>query len=145
MSTSIWKNAATPEILNQQSIGTIGESLGIEFLEVGADYLRARMPVDHRTAQPYGILHGGASVVLAESLGSAAGALCIDLNQFIVVGLEVNANHLRSVRSGFVYGTARPVHLGRKTQVWDIRIETEDGKPVCISRLTIAVLAVTEL
>lgn len=112
--------------------------LGITFTELGEGYLRATMPVDARTHQPYGLLHGGASVALAETLGSSAGMLAAGDNA--VVGLEINANHLRAVRSGTVTGTARPLHVGRSTQVWEIRIEDEAQRPVCISRITLAVL-----
>ncbi len=114
------------------------ESLGIVFTELGDGYLRATMPVDARTHQPDGLLHGGASVALAETLGSSAGAMMA--GDDAVVGLEINANHLRAVRSGVVTGTAKPLHIGRRTQVWEIRIENEAGKPVCISRLTLAVV-----
>lgn len=114
--------------------------IGIEIVEIGADFLRGRMPVDERTRQPFGLLHGGASVVLAETLASIASAAAIDLRTKRCVGLEINANHLRGVTSGWVVGTARPVHLGRTTHVWDIRIEDEGGKPICISRCTVAVI-----
>lgn len=114
--------------------------LGIEFIEVGNDYLKATMPVDERTKQPLGILHGGASVVLAETLGSTGATLCIDTEKQYCVGLDINANHLRSARSGTVTGVARPVHLGRRTQVWQIHIYNEQEKLVCLSRLTMAVL-----
>ena len=126
--------------LNQISENTLVAYLGIEFTAVGPDYLTARMPVDQRTVQPFGILHGGASVVLAESLGSMASACCIDLEKYAAVGLEVNANHLRAVTAGYVYGTARPIHLGNRTHVWDIRIEDEKQRPVCISRLTMMII-----
>jgi 1,4-dihydroxy-2-naphthoyl-CoA hydrolase len=119
---------------------TIAEVIGLEFTEIGADFLRGRMPVDHRTHQPYGLLHGGASCVLAETLGSVASALVIDQSKFICVGLEINANHVRGVRSGFVTGTASPIHIGASTHVWDIRITDEREKLVCISRLTVAIL-----
>ncbi|WP_144900552.1 hotdog fold thioesterase [Luteimonas cucumeris] len=115
------------------------EPLGIVMTEIGPDYLRATMPVDARTHQPYGLLHGGASVALAETLGSSAGGLCVGPDQG-VVGIEINANHLRGVRSGTVTGTARPLHVGRSTQVWEIRIEDERGRLACISRLTLAVI-----
>src|SRR4051794_2253753 len=114
--------------------------VGIEFTEVGADFLRARMPVDDRTRQPYGLLHGGASVVLAETIGSFAAGLVIDPSRFTCVGQEINANHIRAVREGYVIGTARPIHLGRRSHVWEIRITDERDKLVCISRLTVAVL-----
>lgn len=116
------------------------EHLGIEVIDAGDDFVRARMPVDDRTRQPFGLLHGGASVVLAETLASAGGSLCIDRTKFTCVGLEINANHLRGVRDGWVIATARPLHLGRKTQVWDIRIEDGQGHLVCISRCTLAVV-----
>ena len=123
--------------------GTMGEHLGIEWVELGADFIKARMPVDHRTKQPYGLLHGGASVALAETLGSVGAALSVDPARYIAVGMEINANHIRSVRDGFVTGTTRPVHRGATTQVWEIRIEDERGKLVCISRLTVAIRKVT--
>jgi 1,4-dihydroxy-2-naphthoyl-CoA hydrolase len=119
--------------------GTMGEHLGIEWMELGEDFIKARMPVDHRTKQPYGLLHGGASVALAETLGSVGAALSVDPARYIAVGMEINANHIRSVRDGFVIGTTRPVHRGATTQVWEIRIEDERGKLVCISRLTVAI------
>ena len=133
-----WPPEASVEALNARSAGTLMQSLGIEFTELGDGYLRATMPVDARTHQPYGLLHGGASVALAETLGSSAGMLMAGGNA--VVGLEINANHLRAVRSGLVIGTARPIHIGRSTQVWEIRIEDAAAKPVCISRITLAVL-----
>jgi 1,4-dihydroxy-2-naphthoyl-CoA hydrolase len=126
--------------LNAHSRGTLAESLGIEFTEAGADFLRGRMPVDQRTKQPYGLLHGGASVALAETLGSAAGNLCLDGDRSVAVGLEISANHLRPATQGWVIGTARAIHIGRSTQVWDIRIEDEAGHMTCISRLTLAVV-----
>ena len=125
--------------LNALSRNTAMEPLGIAFTEIGPDYLRATMPVDARTHQPYGLLHGGASVLLAETLGSSAGGLCAP-DGHGVVGIEINANHLRGVRSGLVTGTARPLHVGRSTQVWEIRIEDEAGRLVCVSRLTLAVV-----
>ena len=118
----IWKQQPTIEQLNLRGRNTMVEHLDIQFTEIGPDYLSASMPVDHRTNQPIGILHGGASVVLAETLGSVAGVLCVDIRKQYCVGIEVNANHLRSVRSGRVIGTASPIHLGRKTQVWQINI-----------------------
>jgi 1,4-dihydroxy-2-naphthoyl-CoA hydrolase len=126
--------------LNRLSQGTLIDHLGIVFTGAGEDWLQATMPVDERTRQPYGLLHGGASVVLAETLGSSAGNLCVDTASQVCVGLEINANHLRAARSGVVTGTARALHVGRTTQVWEIRIENEAGKPVCISRLTLAVV-----
>ena len=116
--------------------------IGIEFTGFTDNTLSARMPVDHRTHQPFGILHGGASVVLAETLGSVASLLLVDETQFRAVGLEVNANHLRPVKEGYVHGVCRPIHIGQKTHVWDIRITNEAGKPVCVSRLTVAIIPV---
>ena len=126
--------------LNAMSRDTAIQSLGIVFTGIGSDWLRATMPVDARTHQPYGLLHGGASVLLAETLGSSAGGLCAP-EGCGVVGIEINANHLRGVREGMVTGTARPLHVGRSTQVWEIRIEDAAGRLVCISRLTLAVVA----
>ena len=114
--------------------------LGIVFTEMGDDYLKATMPVDHRTLQPFGLLHGGASVVLAETLGSTAASCCVDLEKQICVGIEINANHIRSVRQGTVTGIARPLHLGRRTQVWHIHIHDEQDRLVAVSRLTLAVV-----
>lgn len=129
----------TLDTLNQWSEGTLMQPLGIAFTEIGADYLRGTMPVDARTHQPYGLLHGGASAALAETLGSTAAGMCVAEGEG-VVGIEINANHLRGVREGTVTGTARPLHVGRSTQVWEIRIEDEAGQLVCISRLTLAVI-----
>jgi len=137
---SIWHTKPTLEALQQQAAGTLIEHLGIEFVEVGDDYLRARLPVDARTVQPFGILHGGASVALAETLGSAAANWCVDYAEKMCVGLDINANHVRAARSGVVIGTARPVHVGASTHVWEIRIEDERARLVCIARLTMAVL-----
>lgn len=138
---SIWKHAIDDEQLDAVGRGCMVEHLGIRMVEVGDDFLRATMPVDARTRQPYGLLHGGASVALAETLGSMAGLLVLDpARNEIVVGLDINANHLRAKTDGIVTGTARPLHIGRTTQVWEIRIEDEAGKLVCISRLTLAVI-----
>lgn len=120
--------------------GNMGEHLGLTFTEIGPNYLKGTMPVDHRTRQPYGLLHGGASVVLAETLGSIASALVVDHSRYRCVGIEVNANHLRSVKDGLVTGTCRPLHLGRTTHVWEIRISDERQRLVCVSRLTVAVI-----
>jgi 1,4-dihydroxy-2-naphthoyl-CoA hydrolase len=120
--------------------GNMGEHLGIEFVELGPNYLKGRMPVDHRTRQPFGLLHGGASVTLAETLGSVASALVVNRDEYMCVGLEVNANHVRSVSQGFVVGTCTPIHIGASTHVWDIRIHDQRDKLVCVSRLTVAVL-----
>lgn len=123
------------------SNNTMLEHIGIEITEFGDDYLTAKMPVDKRTHQPMGLLHGGASVVLAESLGSVASVLCLsDINEASVVGVEINANHLKSVRSGWVYGTVKPIRVGRKLHVWNIEIKNEAGDLVCISRLTVAIV-----
>jgi len=119
---------------------TMGEYIGIEWTELGDDFLKARMPVDHRTKQPYGLLHGGASCVLAETIGSVASAMVIDHSKYYCVGLEINANHIRSAREGFVTGVARPLHLGATTHVWDIKIYDEREKLVCVSRLTVVVI-----
>jgi 1,4-dihydroxy-2-naphthoyl-CoA hydrolase len=136
---SIWKSLRTPDQLNALHKGTMTEHLGIEFTELGADFVRARMPVNERTRQPDGVLHGGASVVLAETLGSTGAALCLD-EQYQCVGQEINANHVRAVRTGLVTGTARAAHLGGRSQVWTIDIVNEEGKLVCTSRLTVAVI-----
>ncbi len=137
---SLFRRTITLDALNALSRGTAMEPLGIVFTELGTDYLRGSMPVDARTRQPYGLLHGGASVLLAETLGSTAGGLCVEEGQG-VVGIEINANHLAGVREGRVTGTARPLHVGRSTQVWEIRIEDGRGRLACISRLTLAVIA----
>ena len=123
------------------SKGTMSEYLGIEWVELGTNFLKAKMPVDHRTRQPYGLLHGGASCVLAETLGSVASAMVIDHNKFYCVGLEINANHIRGAREGYVTGIATPLHLGSTTHVWDIKIYDEKEKLVCVSRLTVVVIA----
>ncbi|MEX0603938.1 MAG: hotdog fold thioesterase [Marinobacter sp.] len=137
---SIWTVTPTVGDIQARCRETAVENLGIEFLEVGDDFLKARMPVDSRTVQPARILHGGASVVLAETLGSVAASHCLRKEGQLVVGLDINANHIRSVTSGWVLGTSRPQHIGGSTQVWEIRIETEEGKLVCISRITMAVI-----
>jgi len=137
---AIWNRTATPEQLNSRNGGSLNEALGITFTELGDDYVRATMPVDGRTRQPFGLLHGGASVALAETLGSVGGWLVLPPGGGRTVGLEINANHLRAVREGQVTGTARPLHLGRSTQVWEIRIEDGDGRLSCISRITLAVV-----
>lgn len=136
---SIWKSPVSDEGINLRRKNTLVEHLGIEVCEIGDDYLVASMPVDHRTHQPMGILHGGASIALAETVGSIAANLAVDEAHYCV-GLEVNGNHMRPVSSGKVYATAKAVHLGRKTQVWDIRIKNDKQQDVCISRLTMAVV-----
>ena len=118
----------------------MGEHLGIQFSELGDNYLKATMPVDHRTRQPYGLLHGGASLALAETVGSVASALVIDHSNYMCVGLEINGNHIRGAKEGLVTGTCTPIHLGASTHVWDIKIHDEKNKLVCISRLTVAIL-----
>lgn len=128
------------EQLNAKRDGSLVERLGITITELGEDYIRGTMPVDARTRQPFGLLHGGASVALAETLGSIGGNLFLDNSVAMAVGLEISANHVRSVTEGFVTGTARPLHVGRNTQVWDIRIENEAGQLTCVSRLTLAVV-----
>lgn len=138
----IFRQAVNLAAMNAFAAGSMVDHLGIVFTAVGEDWLQATMPVDARTRQPYGLLHGGASVVLAETVGSSAGNLCVDNATQMCVGLEINANHLRAVREGVVTATARAVHVGRSTQVWEIRIEDAAGKPVCISRLTLAVVPV---
>lgn len=137
---SIWSREITLDELNATADGTMTAHLDIRFTEVGPSYLRATMPVDPRTHQPFGLLHGGASVALAETLGSTAANCCIDAETHYCVGLEVNANHMRSVRSGTVVGTARPLHRGQSTHVWQINIRDQEQHLVCASRLTLAVL-----
>ncbi len=137
---SIWRQTPNLDELNAGQRNTIGELLDIRFEAFDDESLTASMVVDSRTHQPYGLLHGGASVVLAESLGSTASYQCIDTQKFFCVGLEVNANHLRGLRSGRVTAVARAVHLGRTTHVWDIRLSGDDGKTSCISRLTMAIV-----
>jgi 1,4-dihydroxy-2-naphthoyl-CoA hydrolase len=137
---SIWHRVPTLESLNATSKNTLVEHIDIRFTDIGDDYIAGTMPVDSRTHQPFGLLHGGATVVLAETLGSSAANCCLDLSTHYAVGLEINTNHLRSVRSGRVKATARPIHIGRSTQVWEIRTEDEGGKLTAISRLTMAVV-----
>ena len=136
----IWKKPTTLEVLTQTSANTAVSHLGIEFVEVGDDFLRARVPVDERTRQPFGLLHGGVSVVLAETLGSV-GAYHASPEGHRGVGLDINANHLRAATSGWVTGTARPVHMGRTTQVWQIDMVNDAGELTCVSRITMAILA----
>jgi 1,4-dihydroxy-2-naphthoyl-CoA hydrolase len=130
----------TLALLNNMSTKTMVEHLGIEFTRVGDDFIEAKMPVDHRTHQPLGLLHGGASVVLAETLGSVAATCCVDMSKQYCVGLDINANHIKSVRDGFVTGITKAIHIGKKTQVWEIRITNEQQELVCISRITMAVM-----
>ncbi|WKK81435.1 hotdog fold thioesterase [Marivirga arenosa] len=128
------------EELNKLGKNTISEVLGMSFTEVGDNYLIAKMPVDHRTHQPYGLLHGGASVVLAETLGSVAAMLMVDQEKYYCVGLDINANHIRGIKEGWVYGKTTPVHVGKTTQVWQIEITNEREQMICISRITMAVV-----
>jgi len=128
------------EELNKLGKNTISEVLGMSFTEVGDNYLIAKMPVDHRTHQPYGLLHGGASVVLAETLGSVAAMLMVDQEKYYCVGLDINANHIRGIKEGRVYGKTTPVHVGKTTQVWQIEITNEREQMICISRITMAVV-----
>lgn len=140
LQTDMFDKSIQVKDLQKFSKNTMVEHLGIEFLELGADFVSAKMPVDHRTHQPMGLLHGGASLVLAETLGSVASNLLVDPEKYYCVGLEINANHIKSARSGYVTGEAKPVHMGKKTHVWDIRIKNDLGALVCISRLTVAVI-----
>ena len=140
----IWQQQPDLEQLNASRAGTIVELLDIRFEAVDDDSMTASMVIDSRTHQPYGLLHGGASVVLAETVGSMASYHCIDSSRFYCVGLEVNANHLRALRTGRVTAVCRPVHLGRSSHVWDIRLAGDDGKPSCISRLTVAVVSIRQ-
>ncbi len=138
---SIWfKKDIKIEDFSSWGQHTMSETLGMKFIEIGDNYLKISMPVDERTKQPYGLLHGGASVALAETVGSVASALVIDNTKHLCVGLEINANHVRSSREGLVIGTCTPVHLGASTHVWDIKIHDEKGHLICISRLTVAIL-----
>lgn len=136
---SIWRTTATPEELNERGSRTMPGYLGIRVTEIGPDFLRASMPVNEHTHQPFGVLHGGASVALAETVGSLAAMLCVDPN-YMVLGQDINANHLRSISSGLVIATARPFHLGRSSHVWHIEIRDEQDRLVCVSRLTMAVV-----
>ncbi len=137
---NIWMVQPSLEALNELAKNTMIDHLGIEFTEVGEDFLIAKMPVDQRSVTPFRILHGGASAALAESLGSMAANLCVNGSQKVCVGLEINANHVRSVATGFVFGKVQPIHIGSSTQIWEIKICDEQDRLVCISRLTLAVL-----
>lgn len=136
----VFKTEVTLEMLNKMSVNTMLQHLGIQFTKVGDGTIEARMPVDHRTHQPFGILHGGASVALAETLGSVAAMCCLDSSLQYCVGLDINANHIKAVRDGFVIGSVKPIHIGKKTHVWEIKIVTEKEELVCISRITMAIL-----
>jgi 1,4-dihydroxy-2-naphthoyl-CoA hydrolase len=137
---SIWRSLETLEALNAANLGTMVQHLDIVFTEIGEDFIRATMPVDERTRQPYGLLHGGASVALAETLGSTGANMCVDRSRYRCLGQEINANHMRAARGGRVTGTARPLHIGMRSQVWSIDITNEAKELVCVSRLTMAVL-----
>lgn len=137
---TIWQRLPSIEELNSSRPGTLIERLGIEFTEIGADFICGTMPVDERTRQPYGLLHGGASVALAETLGSTGAVMCVDATQYQCVGQQINANHVRPARTGLVTGTARPVHLGGRSHVWTIDIVNDAGNLVCTSRLTVAII-----
>ncbi|MDZ4667592.1 MAG: hotdog fold thioesterase [bacterium] len=130
------------EALNNRGKNTLSEWIGIEFCELGPDFLVAKMPVDHRTIQPLGVVNGGAFCALAETVGSTAANLCLDRSKFVAVGLDINANHLKSARKEFVFGTAKPFHIGKTTQVWEIKITDSEGSLCCISRLTMAVVSI---
>lgn len=140
MTQTLWRRPVAADELNALADSTMDGHLGIRFTDVGADYLRATMPVDERTRQPFGILHGGASVALAESLGSVASNLCVDAKRYQCVGIEVNANHIRAVGAGRVTGTVRPLHVGGKIHVWEIKLRDTDERLTCVARLTVAVL-----
>jgi len=139
-SNTIWYSSYSLKQLNGQRAHNMTDHLGIQYTELGPDYLKATMPVDQRTQQPFGLLHGGASCVLAESLGSVCAWMCIDIQQFAAVGLDINANHLRSVKQGVVTGECRAIHIGRRTHVWGIEIRDDNHKLVCVSRLTVAII-----
>ncbi len=137
---NIWKTKIDVQTATERGENTMSDFLGIEFIEVGEDYLTARMPVNQRTKQPLGIMHGGASCVLAETVGSTAAQFCVDVEKNYCVGLDINTNHIRAMREGYVIATAKPFHLGKSTQVWSIEIKNEKGQLVSINRLTMAVL-----
>jgi 1,4-dihydroxy-2-naphthoyl-CoA hydrolase len=136
----LFNPALSLDALKNISANTMVEYLGIEFMQIGDDFITARMPVDHRTHQPLGMLHGGASVVLAETLGSVAATFCVDPSKQYCVGLDINANHIKSVKTGYVTGITKPIHVGKRTHVWEIRITNEQQELVCISRITMAVI-----
>jgi len=136
----MFNKSFTLEGINEFSQKSMVGHIGITFTEIGDDYLKATMPVDHRTTQPFGLLHGGASVTLAETMGSMASSMLVDLNAQNCVGIEINANHIKSARSGYVNGIVEPIHIGRKTHVWDIKISNDQKELVCVSRLTVAII-----
>ena len=137
---SLFNPGITVESLNQISANTLVSHLGIEFTSFGDDFIEAKMPVDARTQQPLGLLHGGASVTLAETLGSVAATCCINRDTQYCVGLDINANHIKSVKTGYVFGTTKPIHIGKRTHVWEIKIANEQKELICISRITMAVI-----
>lgn len=137
---SIWKTPIKMQEITETRKNTLIELMGIEFTEIGEDYLKGRMPVDRRSHQPYGIMHGGASCVLAETLASIAANYCVDSSKYFCVGLDINTSHIRMVKTGFVYGTAKPVHLGQATQIWEVQIVDEQDRLISITRLTLFVL-----
>jgi uncharacterized protein (TIGR00369 family) len=137
---TVWKEVPTVEAMDKRSAGTMMEAIGIKFTEVGDDYVCGKMPVNEKTKQPIGIMHGGASCVLAETIGSTAANFCVDQKTHYCVGLSISTSHIRSAREGFVTGMAKPLHLGRSTQIWNIDITDEQGKLVSSTRLTMAVL-----
>ncbi len=137
--SALFRSEIDLDTLTRLGHNSLAGHLGIEFIDITDNALSARMPVDERTHQPFGMLHGGASVALAETVGSTASGCCVDLSKYLPVGLEINANHVRAVRSGYVYGTATAIHIGRRTHIWEIRIVDEEEKLVCISRLTMMI------
>ncbi len=137
---SIFNPEVTLESLNKLSANTMVSHLGIEFTRMGDDFIEAKMPVDSRTQQPLGLLHGGASVTLAETLGSIAATSCVDRETQYCVGLDINANHIKSAKTGYVFGVTKPIHIGKRTHVWEIRIVNEQKELICISRITMAVI-----
>lgn len=136
----IWKKEISLSLIEERSKNTLIETLGIQFVDIGDDFLVARMPVDHRTKQPVGIMHGGASCALAETVGSTAANFCVDMDHFYCVGLDINTNHIRAIREGYVTATAKPYHIGKTTHVWSIEIVNEKNQLISINRLTMAVL-----
>jgi 1,4-dihydroxy-2-naphthoyl-CoA hydrolase len=141
MKMNIWVTPFTLEEVNRRCVNSLSDNLGIQFTELGKDFLTACMPIDKRTLQPMGILHGGASAALAETVGSAAANYCLDQNLYVAVGLDLNINHIRPAKSGLIKAVARPFHLGKTTQVWEIHLMNEEGKLIAISRLTMAVIS----
>lgn len=137
---SIFNPGVTVESLNRLSANSMVSHVGIEFTQVGRDFIEAKMPVDNRTLQPLGLLHGGASVTLAETLGSVAATCCVDRETQYCVGLDINANHIKSAKTGYVFGITKPIHIGKRTHVWEIRIVNEQNELICISRITMAVI-----